>query len=335
VYDIRSPKPRPTALAALFRALAKGNEITHPVTEVPGWWERPERLFPGLAQRSGRDPLRSKQAAIRPVLIFGADESLANQLQQECEARAIVARRTNLSSEDVSALEETIVRQRPWAIVDCGGPNPDRNSHSQLSPLARLTQICSPHSIRLLAFFTEAVFDGKKQRPYVESDAASPLTPRGRAQANAEALLLSSLPSALVIRTGPLFGADTGCLTLWLRDLAAGQRVEVPMDSRISPSYISDLAHCALDLLLDGACGIWHLANQGSATWFDMVTNAAGRLGIPQGFLDIAPQRRGEKQSFRNLVLSSERAWIMPPLESALDRYCRQLESSFLLREAA
>jgi dTDP-4-dehydrorhamnose reductase len=44
VFDVRGPRPRPTALAGVVRDLAAGREPIHPALAGPGWWERPERL---------------------------------------------------------------------------------------------------------------------------------------------------------------------------------------------------------------------------------------------------------------------------------------------------
>lgn len=43
-FDVRSPAPRATALAAAVSALAQGKDLSHPLLGSPGWWLRPERL---------------------------------------------------------------------------------------------------------------------------------------------------------------------------------------------------------------------------------------------------------------------------------------------------
>ena len=45
VFDLRSPHPRPTALARMLRDLADGEVHEHPLLDVPGWWRRSERLL--------------------------------------------------------------------------------------------------------------------------------------------------------------------------------------------------------------------------------------------------------------------------------------------------
>ncbi|MGA9380186.1 MAG: family 1 glycosylhydrolase, partial [Phormidium sp.] len=45
IFDLRSPKPRPTALARMLRDLATKRTYDHPVLDIPGWWHRPQRLI--------------------------------------------------------------------------------------------------------------------------------------------------------------------------------------------------------------------------------------------------------------------------------------------------
>lgn len=48
----------------------------------------------------------------------------------------------------------------------------------------------------------------------------------------------------------------------------------------VSPTYVPDLVHACLDLLIDGESGIWHVYNQGRVTWSQLVRIAAERVGL-------------------------------------------------------
>jgi dTDP-4-dehydrorhamnose reductase len=64
VFDLRAPRPRPTALATMLRQVAAGYEPNHPVLTAPGWWHRGERFSYGfsVAPHPGRDESRPYQA---------------------------------------------------------------------------------------------------------------------------------------------------------------------------------------------------------------------------------------------------------------------------------
>ena len=44
VFDVRSGRPRRTALFGLVRSLADGHPYSHPVLQAPGWWQRDIRF---------------------------------------------------------------------------------------------------------------------------------------------------------------------------------------------------------------------------------------------------------------------------------------------------
>ena len=52
----------------------------------------------------------------------------------------------------------------------------------------------------------------------------------------------------------------------------------------MSPTYVCDLVNHSLDLLIDGECGIWHLAIRGAVSWYEFALMAARAAGL-QGSL--------------------------------------------------
>jgi hypothetical protein len=67
---------------------------------------------------------------------------------------------------------------------------------------------------------------------------------------------------------------------------AAGQPWRVPTDQRVSPTYLPDLVNASLDLLIDGADGVWHLANDGDASWAELARKSAAALGCPEDLVE-------------------------------------------------
>jgi dTDP-4-dehydrorhamnose reductase len=91
----------------------------------------------------------------------------------------------------------------------------------------------------------------------------------------------------------------------------------------VSPTYVPDLVHASLDLLIDGEHGIWHLANPGATSWFEFAIAAAALAGEDPDMVQGVPLERLELTAPRPRysVLGSELAQLMPPLEDALQRY--------------
>jgi dTDP-4-dehydrorhamnose reductase len=91
----------------------------------------------------------------------------------------------------------------------------------------------------------------------------------------------------------------------------------------VSPTYVPDLVQAALNLMIDGEHGVWHLSNRGAVSWAGFAQMAAEaatldtRLihALPTAELGLVAQRP------RYSALGSERALLMPTLEDALSRY--------------
>ena len=352
VFDLRAPRPRPTALAAMVRELVAGREPAHPVLDAPGWWRRPERLWYPPVDRAGRDIERSdhptspasngsggrarRRREPRPILVTGATGTLGRAFARTCEERGLPYRllsRRDLDIAEPASIEATLARFRPWAVVNTAGyvrvddaqAEPARCFRENARGPACLAAACARLDVRLLTFSSDLVFDGAKRGPYVERDPVRPLNVYGQSKAQAEAAVLAALPSALVARTSAFFGPwdAYNFVTLALRELAAGWRFVAADDAVVSPTYVPDLVQASLDLLIDGEGGIWHLANQGAVSWAELTRRAAARAGLDPALVEGRPTRELGLAAPRPRysALGSERGALLPPLDDALARY--------------
>jgi dTDP-4-dehydrorhamnose reductase len=107
-----------------------------------------------------------------------------------------------------------------------------------------------------------------------------------------------------------------------------------PDDAVVSPTYVPDLVHAVLDLLIDGEGGIWHLANAGALTWAELARLAARTARLDDALVEGRSTRDFAFPAARPLhtALASERAWLMPAVENAI---CRYVAARPLLRDGA
>lgn len=99
----------------------------------------------------------------------------------------------------------------------------------------------------------------------------------GRGKLAAERAVSSTCPVALIARTSACFGPwdEANVVYRAAAAFAAGNSWRAPNDQRVSPTYVRDLVNASLDLLIDGASGIWHLANDGDVSWSELARKAA------------------------------------------------------------
>jgi dTDP-4-dehydrorhamnose reductase len=349
-FDIRSPQPRMTAVAKLGKHLAASRELKTPLLQVPGWWRRKERFVYGfsLDNEGMARPVDCPSDAelddfchLPPVLITGGHGTLARAFSRICRVRGIpyrVLSRAEMDIADLHSVRHALFRHHPWAVINAAGyvrvddaeGEPEKCHRENVEGAVLLAKECRDRGIPLLTFSSDLVFDGTSSRPYLESDPVNPLNNYGRSKAEAERRVLEICPQALVVRTSAFFGPwdEYNFVTIALRNLASGEPFTAAQDAIVSPTYVPDLVNHCLDLVIDEETGIWHLANQGEITWADLALRAAEIVGIDSDSLRprpvsemgyIAPRPKYS-------ALSSERGWIMPSLESALQRYAREVE---------
>jgi dTDP-4-dehydrorhamnose reductase len=105
--------------------------------------------------------------------------------------------------------------------------------------------------------------------------------------------------------------------------LTQGEKFVAASDYTISPTYVPDLVHSTLDLLLDGEKKIWHLANNGALTWAGLAYRIADVFDLDASLIEARSLNEMNLPAPRPFysALGSEKGQILPSLENALERY--------------
>ncbi len=325
-FDARPEEPRPTVIAAAARAFAAGQEFDHPVLDTPGWWRRPQRLYPW----NGR--CRAFAPAGRRLLITGATGTLGRALARICDHRGLaycLTDRAELDITDERSIAAALDRHQPWAVINTAGfvrvadAEHERAAclHANADGAAALGAACAAAGIRFVTFSSDLVFDGRLGRPYSESDPVAPSGVYGLSKAMAEEQVLALGGDALVIRTSAFFGPWDRYNFAWavLDSLSRGEPFRADRNAAVSPTYIPDLCHATLDLLIDGETGLWHLANQGRLSWHAFAQRIAEGAGHdPAMVLPI-------EGAHSDTTLGSSKGFMLRPVEHAIGDYLTEI----------
>jgi dTDP-4-dehydrorhamnose reductase len=177
--------------------------------------------------------------------------------------------------------------------------------------------------IPLVTFSSDLVFDGQAGRAYGEEDEVGPACVYGRSKAEAERAVIAIHDRALIVRTSAFFGAWDRYNFAWhvLERLGEGKFFEACPKTIVSPTFVPDLCHAVLDLLIDGETGIWHLANQGEVSWYEFARRTAEGAGHdPERIVAAA------RPDATNTALTSSRGRLLRPLDQAIGAYLNDLE---------
>ncbi|MBB3910575.1 family 1 glycosylhydrolase [Sphingomonas desiccabilis] len=337
VFDVSSGTPRPTALAALWRGFPTGAP-RHPLAQQAGWWRRPERLLhpplphPGTTRRHDAGP------ATPPLLILGATGTLGQALARACSARHItyvLSDRSLIDLQRPQSFGRTLDEIAPWAVVNAAGwvrvdaaeEDEEACHRSNATGAVALAQACAERGIGYLGFSSDLVFAGDQDRPYVESDPVRPLNAYGRSKAAMEAGC-AGLDNALIVRTAAFFSPHDrfNFAQAVLDTLEAGGTFDAARDHVVTPSYVPQLVDAALDLLIDGATGLWHLSNGEVLSWAEfgkrIATCAGHDADRVKAITGPLPDWRAPRPGA--VGLATQRGAPLGSLDDAIQRFVRE-----------
>ena len=150
----------------------------------------------------------------------------------------------------------------------------------------RLAQVCEERGFRLVHVSTDYVFAGVAARPYREDDPPAPASEYGRSKLEGERRVLSRCASALVVRTSWVFGRGRNFVAAILAQAEERSRrgdltpLRVVDDQRGRPTYAADLAAGIRALVAADARGLYHVANRGEATWWQLARASLDEAGF-------------------------------------------------------
>ncbi|MGH9405123.1 MAG: dTDP-4-dehydrorhamnose reductase [Terriglobia bacterium] len=127
---------------------------------------------------------------------------------------------------------------------------------------------------------TDAVFDGRKNSPYRETDATNPGTVYGRTKLRSEEIV-RAVRESWIFRVSVLFGpGKQNFVSKGLERLKAGGTYTVATDQLGNATYTIDAARKIEEALEAQRYGLYHVANSGCCTRLDLARSAAELAGL-------------------------------------------------------
>jgi len=151
---------------------------------------------------------------------------------------------------------------------------------NQINHLAvkQLAGIARSQQAKLIHLSTDYVFDGKSDKPYVESDIACPINVYGNSKLAGEKALQEIMPmNAIILRTSWLYSEyGNNFVKTMLKISGSKKQISVVNDQTGSPTYATDLVRAILKIIkdkefrdLDRMTQIYHYSNSGETSWYE------------------------------------------------------------------
>ena len=179
---------------------------------------------------------------------------------------------------------------------------------------------------------TDAVFDGEREAPYVETDVPIPPTVYGRTKLRGERLA-AQLPRYWIFRVSVLFGpGKKNMIDKVLAAVSQGKEYIAPSDQIGNATYTLDAARTIREVIEAGRSGTFHVVNQGGVSRLELARRAAQIAGLDAAYVVGKPSaemgRRvpRPKQSVMLMCALEQAGFELPrPWTEALEAYIRSL----------
>ncbi|GIV34597.1 MAG: NAD(P)-dependent oxidoreductase [Chitinophagales bacterium] len=219
------------------------------------------------------------------ILVTGANGQLGTELRtlavQYPRYSFIFTDLDQLDITRAAATEDFIRNCRPHFLINCAAytavdlaeSNMEAAFSLNTEAVRTLAHITAALDIKLIHISTDFVFDGRKNRPYVEDDLPAPLNIYGKSKWRGEEACLQENPHSIIVRTSWLYSPFGNNFVKTVQRLCREKKdIGIIYDQIGTPTYAHDLA-AALMVVVSKASrdtwGIFHYSNEGVCSWYD------------------------------------------------------------------
>lgn len=236
-------------------------------------------------------------------------------------------------------LREKISGIKPEIVINCAaytdveGAEDNRESAFAVNAegVRNLAAICKSFGCVLVQISTEYVFEGTKRQGYDESDDTSAINVYGQSKAKGEEYLAGICQNYYLVRSSWLIGhapqkGKPRGLNFVDKMLELGERqtsVRIVNDQFGKPTFTKDLSLAIRQLIEDKyPYGIYHLVNEGVASWYDLAKEVFRLKNMKVEVLPISSVEYPSKVSRpKCTVLNNHKFPILKPWQEALKEY--------------
>ncbi len=276
------------------------------------------------------------------ILIIGSTGQLGQSLKSVFK-KCKVFNKKEINIENYHKTFKVLKKLKPKYVFNCAAYHNtikcEFNSNKAFSvntnAVLNLSKISNILNFKLIHFSTDYVFDGKKNRPYVESDLENPINIYGLSKYYGEKLIKLYSKNYLIIRLTSLYSefpcrAKKGMNFIdKMIDLYTRKKNISVNDLRISPTYVHDAAKQIKKIYKLINNQTIHLASEGSTTWFGLSKFVFSELKIKKKIkkvknFDNDQIKRPKYTVIKNEYLKKKNLNIMPNWKTSVRKYLKK-----------
>jgi len=277
------------------------------------------------------------------ITILGGRGMLGTDLAKVCGQQGFDVKVLDLPEFDITNSQQlkealsttkTIVNCASYTNVDGAENEAEKAYQVNAEAVGRLGALVKAANARLLHISTDFVFDGRSERPYVETDPPNPINEYGKTKLAGEQLLIQSGCRHCIMRIEWTYGAagkKKNFVTKIIEQAKTDKALKVVDDQIGSPTATTEVAKVICELLRKKAMGLFHFASTGYVSRYEVADFIIDKLSMD---VNLLPCKTSDWKTEADRPLNSRfdcskiRALLDEPIERwqvPLERFLRQL----------
>lgn len=281
------------------------------------------------------------------IIITGADGmlgvDLVNHLRSNPVFEVIPSTIKNMDITNLKQVRDFMLRHRPDVVIHCAAftsvdeaeKRPEACFSVNADGTKNIAFFCRELDAEMIFISTDYIFDGKKKKPYIESDKPNPLNVYGASKLKGEEYIRLLVARHKIVRTSWLNGVHSSYRTNFIEailKIAQEKRsVSVINDQWGKPTFTFHLAEELAILLEVNAYGTFHVTNDGLCSPYEFATAIIKEFA--QNKVEVKPikssqfrslARRPQNSALENARLKELRLPLLPHWREGLEEYRRR-----------
>ena len=253
---------------------------------------------------------------------------------------------TQLDITDKAAVEQTISKLQPDAVIHCAAwtavdaaedeANKPKVYAINVDGTKYIAEACKKADCKMVYISTDYVFNGKGTEPWqADCKEYAPLNVYGDSKLKGELAVAEALEKYFIVRIAWVFGKNGNNFIKTM--LNVGKKFDtlrVVNDQIGTPTYTYDLARLLVDMVETDKYGYYHATNEGGyISWYDFACEIFKQAGYATKVVPVTTAEYGLSKAKRpfNSRLAKDKLQAkgfksLPTWQDALKRYLQEIQ---------